>query len=178
MIKEFNNVEGRPQALIYRGTLNAIKELYKMDPDLAGEAAISAIELVLTGQYSSSNPMMGVILAETKEVSKVHADKYEKVVESKKQKKVVEQRLDEIAALVKAKCTQKEVANRLGLTQQTVSNRIALIRKEFPELLQENIPVQVVQDSKTLVQDVQICTSKKTCTEENTCKDALNLFDF
>jgi hypothetical protein len=49
MIKEFNNVETRKSGIIYRGTFNAIKDLYAQNPEMAGELAISAIELVLTG---------------------------------------------------------------------------------------------------------------------------------
>jgi transcriptional regulator with XRE-family HTH domain len=57
---------------------------------------------------------------------------------------------------------QRQIGERLGLSQQTISNRIAIISTEFPYLLQD----------EELVKQANACknTSKKlvqTCTNEN-----------
>lgn len=49
MINQFNDVEARNSGIIYKSTLEQIKKLYAVDPEQAGELAIAAIELVLTG---------------------------------------------------------------------------------------------------------------------------------
>lgn len=62
MIKEFNNLPVRESGIIYDHTLNQIKEFYSVDPNLAGELAISAIELVLTGETSTDNEVIKIML--------------------------------------------------------------------------------------------------------------------
>ena len=188
MIKEFKENDPRKSAVVFRGTFNAIKKLYQEDPNLAGELAISAIELALTGEISSESTMIGIILSEAEEISKNNKERYEATVESKKQKKIGDQRLDEIANLVMRKFTQKEIASQLGLSQQTVSNRLGLIRRDYPELLQVNSLVQSLQEEdtctskNTIVQDLQeetACTSEKVLVQENkACTSNYNCFNF
>ena len=48
MIEQFKELEVRKSGVIYNSTLEQIKNLYPMDPERAGELAISAIELVLS----------------------------------------------------------------------------------------------------------------------------------
>jgi hypothetical protein len=49
MIEMFNEVEMRDSGIIYNSVLEQIRKLYAVDPERAGELAISAIELTLTG---------------------------------------------------------------------------------------------------------------------------------
>jgi hypothetical protein len=63
-----------------------------------------------------------------------------------------------------ANYTQKAIAQQLKLSQQTVSNRLATIRKDYPELLQEE------QVCTNLVQEKNTCINLQenfTCTSEN-----------
>lgn len=174
MINEFKAAEARTSGLVYRSTLNQIKSIYKTNPQQAGELAISAIELVLTGQISSDDEMVNIILEQNKEINQKNIHSFELKQEQAKQRKIAEQKLDEIARMAAAKKTQKEIAAKLGLSQQTVSNRIALIRKDFPELLQEKNTCTIVQDSTSenvLVQEekvVNACTSKNTLVQSGT----------
>ena len=174
--KEHQEDKIRTSALVYRGTFNAIKELYEEDPKLAGELAISAIELVLTGDISSNSKIIGAILAETKDVSKKHQDKYDNNKEQKRQKRIDDLQLEEIARLVKQKLSQAQIGQRLGLSQQAVSKRVSVIRGEFPELLQDNTTEKVVQPSTNKEEVVQ---TELVVESQNGCENnKYNLFRF
>lgn len=136
MIEIFNDIEMRNSGLIYNSTFNQIKQLYAMDPELAGELAISAIELVLTGDISSNDPMIGLMLEPMRKINQNNQTKYDNKVESSKQKKIAELKLDKVAELLNAGYTQKQIGERLGITQQNVSYRVGVIRTKYPELLQ------------------------------------------
>ena len=62
MIEFFNEVPTKNTGIIYNSTLEQIKKLHAVDPEKAGELAISAIELVLTGQMSSDDVMIDMML--------------------------------------------------------------------------------------------------------------------
>lgn len=48
--------------VIYSWQFDQIKKLYKINPEQAGELAISAIELALTGNISSDDYMIDLLL--------------------------------------------------------------------------------------------------------------------
>ena len=102
MIEQFNDVEMRNSGLIYDSTFNQIKQLHAMDPELAGELAISAIELVLTGGISSDDPMINLMLEPMKKINQNNHIKYDNKVETSKQKKIQELHLDKVAELMLA----------------------------------------------------------------------------
>ena len=135
MIEQFKELEARSSGVIFKSTLDQIKKLYEADPELAGELAISAIELVLCGEISSDDMMIGILLEPARAVNKNNQDKYDTKVEAAKAKKMIEMRLDKIAELVNSGKKQREIAEALSMTQQTVSYRISLIRTKYPELL-------------------------------------------
>lgn len=135
MIENFNEVPIRKSGIIYCSILEQIKKLYSVDPEQAGELAISAIELILTGQVSSNDMMIELLLEPTKAVNQSNKDKYEQKIEETRQKKIEEQKLDQIANMMQEGIKQKEIAERLGLTQQMVSYRWGVIKQNYPELL-------------------------------------------
>ena len=135
MIEQFKELETRSSGVIFKSTLDQIKKLYEADPDLAGELAISAIELVLCGEISSDDMMIGILLEPARAVNKNNQDKYDTKVEAAKAKKMTEMRLDKIAELVNSGKKQREIGEALGMSQQTVSYRISLIKTKYPELL-------------------------------------------
>ena len=145
MIPNFKNNQARDSAVIYNSTFEQIKKLYQQNPQQAGELAISAIELALTGEISSDDFMIELLLENIKVVNEKNAAKYNRKVESQKQKKIEEQKLELIAELYLRGMKQKDIAVKVGTTPQTISNRIALIRTEFPELLEKN---QVNQENQ------------------------------
>ena len=135
MIKEFNNVECRESAIIYQSNFEQIKKLFAQDPQMAGELAIALCEVALTGQHSSDNYIVDIMLENFKVVSSKNKTKYDKTLDVKRQKKILDQQLDKIADLLDKGLTQTKIAAKLGTTKQTINNRVKLIRAEFPELL-------------------------------------------
>lgn len=135
MIKQFNNVECRESAIIYQSNLEQIKKLYTTDPVMAGELAISVCEMALTGQCSTDNGMIGIILENFKVSSNKNKAKYDNALEAKRQKKIKDQQLDRIAVLLDSGKNQIQIASILGVSRQTINTRIGVMRKEFPELL-------------------------------------------
>ena len=137
MINEFKDLEMRKSGLIYNGTFEQIKKLYEVDPEKAGELAISAIEFVLCGEISSDDMLVQLMLEPIRPINESNSIKYDQKVESARQKKITEQKLDLIADLSKRGFRQREIAERLGLTQQMVSYRLGVIKSSYPELLNE-----------------------------------------
>lgn len=173
MIKEFKDNNIRPTGVIYSGIFEAIKELYADRPDDAGELAISAIELILTGEISSDNSLVKVALATIKPVVQNDVDKYNAKIQQVKDKKISDQKLDIIADLMNKGTKQAQIGKMLGLTQQTVSNRVKVIREKYPELLQVKNEILQVNDQNTSIstnyKSSQICTNNENLVQ--TCKE-------
>lgn len=169
MINNFNDVDVRNSGLIYNSTFEQIKKLYALDPEQAGELAIAAIELVLTGQISSDDPIIELMLEPTKKINEKNIEKYEHKVETGRGKKIHDQKLDQIADLIQRGYKQREVAERLGLTQQVVSYRWSVIKSNYPELLQKNDTLQEnLQETYKNTKEIPNIYKKN---EEKVCKD-------
>lgn len=138
MIEMFNDVEIRKSGIIYSSLLEQIKRMYAVDPDKAGELAISAIELVLTGQMSSDDIMVDMLLQPLLAIRDKDEDEYEKKKEAARNKKIEDMKLREIAELYMQGCSQAQIGERLGIKQQTISYRLTVIKSNYPELLQKN----------------------------------------
>lgn len=187
MIEQFKDNEMRNSGLIYNSTFNQIKQLHAMDPELAGELAIAAIELVLTGDISSDDPMISLMLEPMKKINQNNHVKYDNKVETGKQKKIQELNLDKVAELMLAGYTQKQIGEKLGMPQQNVSYRVGVIRTKYPELLQTNSTkslqdvctnsLQTVQTNSTntlqTVQIVQTDTKEKVCEADSVCQSSM-----
>ena len=164
MIEMFKDNEMRPSGLVFSSVLEQIKELYQYDPEQAGELAISAIELILTGDISSDDVNIKIMLAPLRKITEVNVTKYETKVENKRQKKITEMKLDKIADLLAAGYKQREIGERLGISQQTASYRIDVIKKNYPELLQTNdTKIQAISQKN---KDTKIQNFVQTCTKE------------
>lgn len=135
MIKNFKYSEVKDSGLIYQSVLEQIKMLYPEDATKAGELAISAIELVLTGDVSTDDTMIKIILQNLKIVSERNSIKYKKKVENQKQKRIEENNLAEIAGCYLQGMKQEEIAKILNITQQSVSYWLQIIKRDYPELL-------------------------------------------
>lgn len=127
----------RNSGVIYNSILEQIKQLHAVDPEQAGEFAISAIELVLTGEVSTDDVIIQMMLTPMKKINENNVARYETKVENAKQKKIAEMKLDKIADLMIAGLKQREIGERLGISQQNVSYRVRLIKQNYPELLQK-----------------------------------------
>ena len=163
MIQNFKDLSTRDSGIIYKSTFEQIKKLYAQNPEQAGELAISAIELVLTGEISSNDVMVEIILENLKTISEKSSEKYSQKVNSQKQKKIEDNHLQEIANLLQSGWTQKQVAEKLGISQQKVSYWWTNIKREYPELLEE-----YKKNTKILYEDPEGNSTLQEKTQENT----------
>ena len=138
MIEEFKDLPIRKSGVVYKSVLEQVKKLYPVNPEQAGEVAISALELVLTGEISSDDMLIDLMLEPMKGVSQDNKERYDQKVEASRQKKIVDQKLDQIAEMMQGGMKQKMIAEKLGLTQQVVSYRWGIIKRDYPELLGDN----------------------------------------
>jgi DNA-binding NarL/FixJ family response regulator len=128
MIEQFKDNEVRNTGIIYSSTFEQIKKLYAMSPEQAGEFAIAAIELVLTGDVSSDDYMIELMLEPTKKLNENNRNKYESKVENARNKKIADMKLDKIAEMANKGMRQREIGEKLGLSQQIISYRMGIIR--------------------------------------------------
>lgn len=133
MIDSFKDTPMRQSGVIYDGSFEQVKMLYAQDPQLAGELAISILELTLTGAISSDNPLIPILLATQAKVVAKDKQKYEGKVAAAESKKY--ERLSQIADLYNQGYKQKEIAEMLGKSSSTISESLAQIRESYPELL-------------------------------------------
>ena len=135
MVKEFKDSQVRKSGVIYESTWEQIKKLYSQNPEMAGELAISVIEQTLTGDISSTDFMIQIVCEGLKPINQNAQQKYDNRVKSNKEHKRETQQLDKIVELIDRGKTQEEIGKILGISRQTVSNRIKIIREEYPELI-------------------------------------------
>ena len=84
MIEVMKDTEIRDSGIIYSSTLQQIKQLHSIDPVKAGEFAISAIELLLTGEISSDDAMIKIMLIPANVISKKNQYNYDMTCERNK----------------------------------------------------------------------------------------------
>lgn len=133
MINNFKDTPMRQSGVIYDGSFEQVKMLYAQDPQLAGELAISIIELTLTGAISSDNPLIPAFLAPQAKVVAKDKQKYESKVAIAESKRY--ERLSQIAELYNQGYKQKEIAEMLGKSTSTISEDLSIIREQYPDLL-------------------------------------------
>lgn len=180
MIERFNEIETRSSGVIYDSTFEQIKQMYEVDPEQAGELAISAIEFVLCGDISSDDMMVSLMLEPIRPINESNSIKYDQKVESARQKKITEQKLDLIADLSKRGFRQREIAERLGLTQQMVSYRLGVIKSSYPELLGEADRTKEIQKNDIVTNNTKEFTKtlqKNLQTDQDFTKNTKNTKD-
>lgn len=134
MIKEIKDLQARPTGVIYGSTWEQIKKLYNKNPDLACELAFSVIEQTLTGDISSDDLTIQLICDGLKPINQKAQQKYDIQVKNKRESKCESLQLQKIIELVNMGKTQEEIGKILGVSRQTINNRIRIINEEFPEL--------------------------------------------
>lgn len=143
---ELKELETRNTGVIYSSMLDQIRKLYKRDKIKAGEYAISAIELILCDDVSSDDLNIEIMLEPFKALNKRNQAKWEHVKESKSESKIAKLQLKEIADLYLSGLKQDKIGEKVGVSRQTVSNRLKLIRTEYPELLKEEEDAAMLDD--------------------------------
>ena len=134
MIKEVRDLKSRPSGVIYESTWEQIKKLYNKNPDLGKELAFSVVEQTLTGDISSDDLTIQLICDGLKPINQKAQQKYDIQVKSKRESKCENLQLQKIIELVNMGKTQEEIGKILGVSRQTINNRIRIINEEFPEL--------------------------------------------
>ena len=135
MIKNFKDTPIRNTGIVNKGMLEQIKMLHTQDPKLAGELAISFIELVLTGQASSDNFTIQFALANHSIVAEKNAEKYDKKVAADRAARIEKLKLVEISDMLKNGASQKVIADTLNESPAVIHYRVNVIKTDFPELL-------------------------------------------
>lgn len=135
MIKEIKDLPKRDTSVVYKANLEQVENLFKKDPEKAGELAISILELALKGDISSDDFYIDLMLQDMKYLVAKNQEKYDNRIETRRQKTIEEMKLIEIADMVKNGANQQTIADTLGIPQQTVSYRLRKIKEEFSELL-------------------------------------------
>ena len=79
--------------------------------------------------------MVGLLLEPMRKINENNQVRYDNKVESSKNKKMIDMKLDKIAEMVNKGMRQREIGEALGLSQQNVSYRIGLIKSNYPDLL-------------------------------------------
>lgn len=136
-MSKLKNLDMRDTAIMYSSILKQIRKLYEVDEIKAGQLAISAIELILCGDISSEDITIDLMLEPIRALTEKNKAKWESVKETRAESKVDKLKLKEIASLYLQGIKQDKIAEKVGTSRQTVSNRLKLIRQEFPELLKE-----------------------------------------
>ena len=127
--------------------------MHAQDPVKAGELAMAAIELILTGQSSSDDYMIEIALQPLIVIRDRNEDDYNAKQEATRLKKMENDRLKEIAQLHLEGMTQAQIGAKIGVSQQIISNRLRIIRKDYPELLQTDTNTHKDTNSTTFVKD-------------------------
>ena len=137
MIKEFKPcAEPRESAIFYYSVYEQILEYFEnFGPEAAGEFAITALELGFTGNMSTDDKHIQIALKNFEAMSKRNKEKYENKISAKRENEIEEKGYRIIVEMMGQGKTQQEIAAVLGVSRQTVNNRVAKIRSNFPELL-------------------------------------------
>lgn len=175
MIKEMKDTEIRDSGVMYSSTLQQIRQLYNISPEKAGEFAISAIELLLTGEISSDDAMIEVMLTPINVINKRTQHNYDMTCERNKKNQYEEGKFELIAELVNQGKTQTAIAKELGVSQQTISKRIKIIKTEYPQLLLQPKNKKTDKNGCKKVQDTLQLQLKNGCTTGVQQKNGCNV---
>ena len=172
MIEKFKENEARKSALIYLSNFEQVKELYEDDKEMAGELAISILEMALTGEISSNDKMIRLMLKNFEVSAEKNKQKYEARERNTKQEKAEKYKLYEIAEMLNEGKTQAEIADALGISRQTVNRRLnEMIRVNYPELLCSN---EKMSKMSKMSNDVKQCKNNENENENENENDNEN----
>ena len=130
---EFKDLPIRDTASIMKGQFEQVKMLYKSNPQLAGELAISMMEQALCLDYSSTDFTIQLVLKNYENIVEKKAEKYDaKKFAAEEAKKDA---LRPIADRLRLGMTQVQISKELGIPKSTVGDRVKKIREKYPELL-------------------------------------------
>ena len=109
-----------------------------MDKAKAGELAIAIVEMSIMHDTSTDDAMIKAMLKPQEVMVERNRQEYDAKVEAANNSKIEKLRLPEIAEMVRQGMKQAEIAKVIGVSQQTISNRIKKIEIEYPYLKNTN----------------------------------------
>lgn len=124
----------RPTGIVYRSSLQQIREVFEVDKAKAGELAIAIVEMSIMHDTSTDDAMIKAMLKPQEVMVERNRQEYDAKVEAANNSKIEKLRLPEIAEMVRQGMKQAEIAKVIGVSQQTISNRIKKIEIEYPYL--------------------------------------------
>ena len=128
----------RPTGIVYRSSLQQIREVFEVDKVKAGELAIAIVEMSIMHDTSTDDAMIKAMLKPQEVMVERNRQEYDAKVEAANNSKIEKLRLPEIAEMVRQGMKQAEIAKVIGVSQQTISNRIKKIEIEYPYLKNTN----------------------------------------
>ena len=153
MIKEFKELESRDSGVIYKSWFEQVKKVYEKNPEEGGELAVSIMEQVLTGSYSSDNYLVDVILTQNKVIIDKDKDKWDREKAAKEQASIEKMKLKEIAEMLNNGATQKVIADTLGESPTTINYRVKQLRTKYQYLLENTKNTKNTNDVNVNVND-------------------------
>ena len=138
MIEKFKENEVRETGVINKGMWEQVKMLYQQgNVEVAGELAISLMEIVLTGDYSSDDFLVEFAMKNHGIVVEKTRNNYDKKIKANRAKQIDKLELVKIAELIAKGYTQASIAKALKESAATISYRVGVLREDYPELLEE-----------------------------------------
>lgn len=121
MIPKFNDEPIRDSGIVYGANLEQVEELYLENPELAGELAISILELTLKGSLSTDNSMIRILLKNLEKQTQKDHEKWEKrAYSNQKRTEQKEEKMVKVADLLSEGCSPAEIVKRTGYSRTMV----------------------------------------------------------
>lgn len=109
----------------------SIPDGYTYGDVLAGEYAISALQAILTGQYSSDNPAVELALDPLEPSIKKSHELYDNKIAKSEE----DMRLEEIAAYRRQGFSYSQIEKEMEIPRSTIQYRVSLIERNHPDWL-------------------------------------------
>ena len=135
MITKFNDEPIRDSGIVYGANMEQIEELYGENPELAGELAISILELTLKGTLSTNNSVIKIMLKNLeKQIQKDHEKWEKRAYSNQKRTEQKEEKMVKVADLLDEGYSPAEIVKQTGYSRTMVYQ----YKKELEERKKQN----------------------------------------
>lgn len=135
MITKFSDEPIRDSGIVYGANMEQIEELYSENPELAGELAISILELTLKGTLSTTNSVIRIMLKNLeKQIQKDHEKWEKRAYSNQKRTEQKEEKMVKVADLLDEGYSPAEIVKQTGYSRTMVYE----YKKELEERKKQN----------------------------------------
>ena len=135
MISKFSDEPIRDSGIVYGANMEQIEELYSENPELAGELAISILELTLKGTLSTNNSVIRIMLKNLeKQIQKDHEKWEKRAYSNQKRTEQKEEKMVKVADLLDEGYSPAEIVKQTGYSRTMVYQ----YKKELEERKKQN----------------------------------------